>query len=125
MPTVQLRPFVKEDLPTVEPWFDDVDTQMWLGGRRWPGLILDLASRPLGKYRGAVETGRYAWLAWDRDTPVGFVDCGTTDRWTTWEGACRATVSKRRYRHPLPTSLTWWIQRPDVAGIEVRSSWNF
>jgi RimJ/RimL family protein N-acetyltransferase len=23
---------------------------------------------------------------WDRDELVGFIDCGTTDRWTTWEG---------------------------------------
>jgi hypothetical protein len=48
--------------------------------------MLDLASRPLGEFRGATETGRYRWLAWERDRPVGCIDCGTTDRWTTWEG---------------------------------------
>jgi RimJ/RimL family protein N-acetyltransferase len=47
---------------------------------------LDLADRPLGEYRGAIETGRYGWSAWDRDELVGYIDCGTTDRWTTWEG---------------------------------------
>jgi RimJ/RimL family protein N-acetyltransferase len=25
-------------------------------------------------------------LAWDKDVPVGYVDCGTFDRWATWEG---------------------------------------
>jgi RimJ/RimL family protein N-acetyltransferase len=25
-------------------------------------------------------------LAWDGDRLVGLIDCGTTDRWTKWEG---------------------------------------
>ena len=76
-------------MPLVEPWFQDLDTQKWLGGPGWPSLILNLADKPLGEFRGAKETGRYAWLAWDRDRPVGLIDCGTTDRWTKWEGGPR------------------------------------
>jgi len=86
MSGVRLEPFGSEQLPIVEPWFEDVDTQRWLGGPGWPSLILDLASNTLGEYRGAVETGRHTWLARDGDRPVGLADCGTTDRWTTWEG---------------------------------------
>jgi RimJ/RimL family protein N-acetyltransferase len=47
--------------------------------------MLDLAGRPLGEFRGAAETGRHRWLAWAGDTAVGYIDCGSYDRWTTWE----------------------------------------
>jgi RimJ/RimL family protein N-acetyltransferase len=48
--------------------------------------MLALADRPLGEFRGAIETGRYRWLAWKNEDAVGYIDCGTHDRWTTWEG---------------------------------------
>jgi RimJ/RimL family protein N-acetyltransferase len=86
MNRLQLRPFEREHLPLVEPWFTDAGTQRWLGGPGWPRLMLGRADRPLGEFRGAAETGRYRWLAWDRGTAVGYIDCGTYDRWTTWEG---------------------------------------
>ena len=35
-----LRPFAAADLPLVEPWFDDPQTQRWLGGRDWPAMVL-------------------------------------------------------------------------------------
>jgi RimJ/RimL family protein N-acetyltransferase len=86
MSELRLQPFEREQLGPVETWFDDPDTLRWLGGRGWPRLVMDLAERPLGEHRGAVETGRYGWTAWDRDELIGYIDCGTTDRWTTWEG---------------------------------------
>lgn len=86
MPELRLRRFRRRHLPLAEPWFRDADTQRWLGGPDWPRLMLDLADRPLGEFRGAMETGRYRWLAWDRDMAVGYIDCGTYDRWATWEG---------------------------------------
>jgi RimJ/RimL family protein N-acetyltransferase len=87
MPEFRLLPFEQSQLPLAEPWFQDADTQRWLGGPSWPQLILDLAGRPLVEYRGATETGNYDWLAWDRDRAVGYIGCGTYDRWTTWDGA--------------------------------------
>jgi Acetyltransferase (GNAT) family len=60
--------------------------QALAGRAAWPRQTLDLADRPLGEFRGAAETGRYWWLAWDQGTAVGYIDCGTYDRWTTWEG---------------------------------------
>jgi RimJ/RimL family protein N-acetyltransferase len=83
---LRLRPFERAQLPLAEPWFTDADTQRWLGGPHWPRQMLDLADRPLGEFRGAAETGRYRWLAWEGDTAVGYIDCGTYDRWTTWDG---------------------------------------
>jgi aryl-alcohol dehydrogenase-like predicted oxidoreductase len=63
-----LRPFRRDQLPLARPWFADADTERWLGGPRWPDLVLDLADSPLGEFRGAIETGRYEWLAWEGDT---------------------------------------------------------
>jgi len=83
---VDLRPFDRDQLPLVEPWFEDPETQRWLGGPDWPQRSLELSDAPLGEFRGARETGSYQFLAWDRNTPIGYVDCGTFDRWTTWEG---------------------------------------
>ena len=84
---LRLRPFRQRQLPLTDRWFADADTRRWVGGAGWPGLILDLHKRPLGEYRGAVETGRYSWLAWDGDTAVGYVGCDTYDRCTTWDGS--------------------------------------
>jgi len=83
---LQLRPFERKHLALAGPWFADADTRRWLGGPAWPRQMLDWARRPLGEFRAAAETGRYRWLAWDRGTAVGYIDCGTYDRWTTWEG---------------------------------------
>jgi RimJ/RimL family protein N-acetyltransferase len=86
MASLRLQPFEAGQLHLVEPWFNDAETQRWLGGPQWPRQMLDLMTRPLGEYRGARETGRFRWLAWEHEEAVGYIDCGTYDRWTTWEG---------------------------------------
>jgi RimJ/RimL family protein N-acetyltransferase len=83
---LELRPFSRDQLPLVEAWFEDSGTQRWLGGPGWPRMAIDLANAPFGEFRGAMETGRHRFLAWGDESPVGYVDCGTTDRWATWEG---------------------------------------
>jgi RimJ/RimL family protein N-acetyltransferase len=87
--SLRLQPFEASELHLVEPWFTDAETQRWLGGPGWPRQMLDLMTHPLGAYRGARETGRFRWLAWEHEEAVGFIDCGTYDRWTTWEGGER------------------------------------
>ena len=83
---MDLRPFVRDELRLVESWFQDPETQRWLGGPDWPRMALKLSHAPLGEFRGAQEMGSFQYLAWDKDAPVGYVDCGTFDRWATWEG---------------------------------------
>jgi RimJ/RimL family protein N-acetyltransferase len=107
---LRLRPFRQRQLPLTDRWFADADTQRWLGGPGWPGLILDLHKRPLGEHRGAVETGRYSWLAWDGDTAVGYVGCDTYDRCTTWDGSPdgRGVVKTL----PVPTANLSYVVDP-------------
>ena len=107
---LRLRPFRQRQLALTDRWFADADTRRWLGGPGWPGLILDLHKRPLGEYRGAVETGRYSWLAWDGDTAVGYVGCDTYDRCTTWDGSPdgRGVVKAL----PVPTANLSYVVDP-------------
>jgi RimJ/RimL family protein N-acetyltransferase len=86
---LELRHFEREQLALVEPWFSDDETQRWLGGPDWPRLMVDLGDRALGEFRGANETGRFRWLGWEGGDPVGYIDCGTFDRWTTWDNGAQ------------------------------------
>ena len=84
---VTLRALTRADLATVEPWFRDPDTRRWLGGPEWPATMLDLAERVVGEeFRGALQTGAYHYLASSGPRAVGYVDCGTFDRCTTYGG---------------------------------------
>jgi hypothetical protein len=56
---VHLRSFQAQELPLVEPWFLNDETKRWLGDPDWLRSMLDLADRPLGEFRAAMETGRF------------------------------------------------------------------
>lgn len=40
---IEFRPLLASDLGEVERWFDDAETQRWLGGRDWAAQSLKLA----------------------------------------------------------------------------------
>jgi Tetracyclin repressor-like, C-terminal domain len=101
MSCLELRPFGRKHLPLAGPWFAAA-TQRWLGGPAWPRQMLGRADRPLGEFCGAAETGRYRWLAWDQGAAVGSIDCGTYDRWATWEGGPRPSPGPRS-----PRTIHW------------------
>jgi RimJ/RimL family protein N-acetyltransferase len=111
---LQLRPFRREDLSQVEPWFQDADTQRWLGGPGWPRQMLDLSTRPLGEFRGMTETGRYRWLAWEEARAVGYIDCGTYDRWAVWEGGPEGRGVVETV--PVPAAAIAYVVDPALRG---------
>src|SRR5262245_43796697 len=82
VPRRRHRPLV----PRRGPGSHDAAARRWLGGPDWPRQMLEHAGDPLGEFRGAIETGRYRWIAYDDGRAVGFIDCATYDRWATWEG---------------------------------------
>jgi RimJ/RimL family protein N-acetyltransferase len=82
-----LRALTHTDLAQVRPWFDDPDTRRFLGGPDWPARMLELGERVVGQeFRGAVQTGAYHYLATRDDRAVGYIDCGTFDRWVVYDG---------------------------------------
>lgn len=60
-----LRPAARADLPILDTWFDDAETQRWLGGRDWPAQALRLA---------AADLERHAFVVVLRGEPVGLLD---------------------------------------------------
>lgn len=91
-PVVTLRPLAREELSGIAPWFEDPDTQRFLGGPDWPAAMLANADRSIGTtFRGATQSGvhHYLALAADNpaaDNPVGYIDCGTFDRCAVYGG---------------------------------------
>jgi hypothetical protein len=82
-----LRALTYAVLGQVRPWFADPDTQHFLGGEDWPGRMLELGEQLVGQeFRGAVQTGAYHYLATRDDRAVGYIDCGTFDRWAVYDG---------------------------------------
>jgi len=72
-----LVPFTAEDLPSVEPWFDDPETQRWLGDRTWPAMVLRLAKDPPAAHRGEPTVRRESLLAIGDGAPVALLDVET------------------------------------------------
>lgn len=86
-PVLTLRPLTPGDLPGIVAWFEDHDTQRFLGGPGWPAAMLANADRSIGTtFRGATQVGTDHYLALAADNPVGYIDCGTFDRCTVYGG---------------------------------------
>ena len=88
---VDLVPFGPDDVSRIEPWFDDAETQRWLGGRDWIRREPELLTKTIGdEYRGKVVTDRKMWLGLDETgEPVSFTDGETYDRYAAWDGSDR------------------------------------
>ncbi len=85
--TVILRRLAAADLPAITPWFEDPDTRRFLGGPEWPARMLAIANRSIGTtFRGATQTGANHYLGLADGRLVGYIDCGTFDRCTTYGG---------------------------------------
>ena len=77
---MDLVPFRGEHLATIEPWFDDADTQHHLGGRAWIRRELELiATMPGRRFRGRTVVSRHGWIALERGQPVAFVGAEVYD----------------------------------------------
>ncbi len=73
MSALRLVAFTAEALAVIEPWFDNEETQRWLGDRRWPSMILHLAASPPPEHRGHRVLDRRAWIVEEDDAPAGLI----------------------------------------------------
>jgi RimJ/RimL family protein N-acetyltransferase len=86
-PTLALRPLTQADLPVVRPRFEDPDTRSFFGGPDWPARMFEYSRRATGTtFRGARQTEAHHYLALAAGAPVGYIDCGTFDCCTVYEG---------------------------------------
>ena len=68
-------PITSSSVEEVEEWFDDPDTQRFLGGREWVRRIPALLQDSLGvEFRGRRVLARYAWIVHTAEGPAGIVD---------------------------------------------------
>jgi GNAT superfamily N-acetyltransferase len=71
---IAFAPFTPEALGTIAPWFDDAETNRWLGGREWPENLLRLLADPPREHRESVVRERVALVAMADGEPVALVD---------------------------------------------------
>lgn len=88
---MQLVAFNPVDVERIEPWFDDPETQRFLGGRDWIRRAPSLPELTIGdEYRGKVVTGRRMWLSLEESgEPVAFVDGEAYNRYAAWDESDR------------------------------------
>jgi RimJ/RimL family protein N-acetyltransferase len=95
-----------DDLAVVAPWFDDPETQRWLGNREWPRRLLRLARQP----------GRFALLYTLADHPVGLLDIELYDG---GKAAVAVLVSPQHRGQGIATSiLRSLLDLPQTRGVE-------
>jgi GNAT superfamily N-acetyltransferase len=102
-PNLVPRAFSCDDLRVVEPWFDDAETRRWLGDRRWPRRLLELARMP----------GRSATVFVEGDAPVALLD---VERYADGTAAIAVVVSPSRRRKGLASGvIASLLDMPDAA----------
>lgn len=84
---LELRPFDTQAAEIIRPWFTDPLTQKWLGDEKWIDNIFRLQHEPQGaEFRGQQRIAYHAFIAYDGEKPVGFIDGGITDKWVKYGG---------------------------------------
>lgn len=81
--------FEAAHLSAIRPWFDDAETQRWLGGPDWPETMLGVgaAFQPGETFRGQVVLLQRSFVLLDgNDRPVALVTGDLYDRRTDYSG---------------------------------------
>ena len=64
-------------------WFEDPDTQKYLGKKVWINEALSRIQESVGKeFRGAKVINRIGFIAYDDTTPVGYIEAEVYDKYT-------------------------------------------
>jgi RimJ/RimL family protein N-acetyltransferase len=100
----------------IGPWFDDPDTQRYLGGRDWIARELGLIREmPGARQRDKTIVGRWGWVAFDGAEPVGFVGAERYDDGTA--SATFVVAPDRRGQGIGRQVLSAMIDRSELAGV--------
>jgi RimJ/RimL family protein N-acetyltransferase len=100
----------------IAPWFDDPETQRYLGGRDWIvrelGLMREMPGTPQGD---KTIVGRCGWVAFDGAEPVGFAGAERYGDGTA-SGAFVVAPDRRRRRVGRQV-LSAMMDRSELAGV--------
>jgi RimJ/RimL family protein N-acetyltransferase len=136
---VVLRRFERAHLARVQPWFEDPEVRLRLGGPEWPARALELHSREAEgeEFRGRRVLRNHTWLAWDEDVPVGYLGGEVYDRWARYDGSdperprvsqaepgpamgSAYVVDPARWRRGYGAAmLRAWVAHPEVADVRL------
>jgi RimJ/RimL family protein N-acetyltransferase len=105
---IELRPFTADLLDAVAPWFDDVETARWLGGRDWSENLLRLIADPPDAHRGNTVRERAGWIATLDGEPVALID---TEVYVDGTAAVALVVAPTKRRRGVGTSTLAAIGR--------------
>jgi RimJ/RimL family protein N-acetyltransferase len=100
----------------IEPWFDDPDTQRYLGGRDWIARELDLIREmPGARQRDKTIVGRWGWVSFDGAEPVGFAGAERYDDGTA--SGTFVVAPDRRGQGLGRQVLSAMMDRSELAGV--------
>ena len=116
MDGLRFVPLTAAVLPRIEPWFDDPDTQRWLGNRDWLSMIRRLSENPPAERRGRPVVSRGAWVIEKDHEPVSVVDVETYTDATA--GLALVIAPARRGQGLCRRALQDIIDRLAAEGIE-------
>ena len=90
-------PMTPDHIEEIEEWFDDPETQRFLGGREWirrlPALLRD---SPGVEFRGRRVLARHAWVVHTAGSSVAIVDVESYDDGTAGIALAVAPAMRRK-----------------------------
>jgi RimJ/RimL family protein N-acetyltransferase len=114
----EFLPLTPPLLSLIEPWFDDSDTERYLGRREWAQRELDLVvTSPGTKFRGRLVTARYAWVVHLTGRPVAFVVVELYDDASA--GIAFVVAPSERGRGVCRGMLSALDHRPELKGVKI------
>src|SRR3546814_13345136 len=118
---LEFIPVTSDSVKEVEEWFDDPDTQRFLGGREWVRRIPTLLQDSPGvQFPGRGVLARHAWIVHATGGPVGTVEVEPSDDGTAGIAlavapAMRVNGHWTRILSSLGT-LDYWVAGKEVRG---------
>lgn len=100
-------------LPVTEAWFEDIETQRWLGGIEWPKIALRMAAEYPNEHTECEVAGRFVFLAWNEEKPVGLVD---TEQYKDGTAGLALVIDPSKRRRGLGSEIIQAVaRRPEIA----------
>ncbi|MCB0127031.1 MAG: GNAT family N-acetyltransferase [Caldilineaceae bacterium] len=101
---------------TIAWWFDDPDTQRYLGDQAWLYRAIDLVqTAPGSTWDDVTVLGRHLWIAGDRGGACGLVDLEIYDNGSA---ALALVVAPHRRNHGVGQQiLTELTTRPELSAV--------